>query len=113
LFLEKLYKLYFEKYKWGLLLELERILASSCRRRILLTLSKVKRTHVTNLVRIVNSTYNEVNRNLQILEKENIIKITYYGRKRMIELNKESPKTKVLLKVLNLLHQPLLKEQKS
>ena len=84
-------------------MNLEQIIASSCRQKILLALSKTKRTHVTNLVRVINSNYNQVNRNLQILEKEGIIKIQNYGHIKMIELYTENPKTQALLKALHIL----------
>lgn len=84
-------------------MRLEQIIASSCRQKILLALSKIKRTHVTNLVRIINSTYNQVNRNLAILEKEDVIKIKRYGHMRIIELKIENPKTQALLKALHML----------
>jgi len=67
---------------------------------------------VTNLVRVINSTYNQVNRNLQILEKEGIIKTKHYGNVKMIELNVENPKTKTLLKVLHMLNRPISDSQK-
>jgi DeoR/GlpR family transcriptional regulator of sugar metabolism len=82
---------------------LEQIIASSCRQKILLALSKTKTTHVTNLVRITNSTYNQISRNLQILEKEGIIKIRCYGHLKMIELEKGNLKTQTLLKALHML----------
>jgi hypothetical protein len=56
-----------------------------------------------DLVRKVNSTYGQVNRNLQILEHEGIVNIRYYGRLRIIKLNRGNPKTITLLKVLRLL----------
>jgi predicted transcriptional regulator len=77
------------------LLKLERILASSSRQKILLTLHNVRKTHLTNLVRIVNSTYNQVIPHLKILEKEGIISI--------VELNIENSRTKALLKALQIL----------
>jgi len=64
-------------------------------------------THVTNLVRIINSTYNQVNRNLQILETEGIIKIKYFGHIKIIELNVENPKTQALIKALHILDRPI------
>jgi predicted transcriptional regulator len=75
---------------------------------MLLALSKNKMTHVTNLVRIINSTYNQVNRNLQILEKEDIIKTKRYGHIKTIQLNEENPKTQALLKALYTLNKPVL-----
>jgi predicted transcriptional regulator len=80
----------------------EVILASSCRRKILRVLSR-KRLNVMELVRKVNSTYNQVNSNLQILREEGIIFDERFGRMRVIRLNKENPKTMVLLQALKIL----------
>ncbi len=62
------------------------------------------------LVSSVGSTYNELNRNLLILEKEGLIINEYQvkvrrGKVRVIRLNKDNPKTQVLLKVLKTLEQ--------
>ncbi|MGD0978292.1 MAG: ArsR family transcriptional regulator [Candidatus Bathyarchaeia archaeon] len=84
-------------------MKLERILASFSRQKILLALHNVGKTHLTNLVRIVNSTYNQVMPHLKILEKEGIISIKSYGRLRIVELNIENPRTKALLKALQIL----------
>jgi hypothetical protein len=60
------------------------------------------------LVGKVNSTYNDLNRNLTILEKEGIIINEYrekvrHGKIRVLRLNKDNPKTKILLSVLKTL----------
>ena len=81
-------------------MKLEQIIASTCRQKMLLSLSKVKETHVTKLVRTINSTYNEVRRNLEILENEGIVKITLYGKMKMVELQRDNQKTGKLLKAL-------------
>jgi hypothetical protein len=70
---------------------------------------------VMRLVSAVSSTYNELNRNLDILEKEGIITNEYstkvrHGKIRIIRLNREKPKTRTLLKVLKTLDQPIDKE---
>lgn len=78
-------------------------MASSCRQKILETLSRVQQTHMMDLVRKVNSTHIQVNRNLKILEQEDIVESKYYGRMRMIKLNRENPKTEVILKALRTL----------
>jgi len=70
-------------------------------------LSRTKESHVTNLVRIINSTYNEVDRNLRILEQEDIIKTDRIGRARIIGLNFENPRTTALLKALEMLDRPI------
>jgi DNA-binding transcriptional ArsR family regulator len=89
-------------------LDLGRLVASSCRQKIMATLASVGQTHMMDLVRKVNSTYTQVDRNLKILQKENIVEIRYYGRLRMIKLNRENPKTEVIIKALRMLkHQQL------
>ena len=84
-------------------MKLERILASSSRQKILLALHEIGKTHLTNLVRIVNSTYNQVIPHLEILEKEGIISVKSYGRLRVVELNMENQRTIALLKALQIL----------
>ncbi len=60
------------------------------------------------LVSKVNSTYNELNRNVMLLEKEGIIINEFrvkvrHGKIRIIRLNKDNPKTKILLATLQTL----------
>lgn len=55
------------------------------------------------LVRMVNSTYNEVNRNLCILEGTGLITQKRIRRKRIIRLNHENKKTSAILKALKIL----------
>ena len=94
-------------------MRLDQIIASSCRQRMLLALAKVRKTNVTQLVRMINSTYNQVNRNLVILENEKIIKTERLGYLRIVELNVENPKTLALLKALELLDKPIPNSQTS
>jgi DNA-binding transcriptional ArsR family regulator len=82
------------------------ILASSCRRRILRVLWRLGKANVMELVRKVNSTYSQVNPNLQILQKEGIISDEHCGRSRIIRLNNENLKTIILLRALKLLETP-------
>jgi len=81
-------------------MDLETLIASSCRRKILRVLSSSKRTKVMELVRKVNSTYNQVNSNLQ---KEGIIFDEHFGRMRVIRLNRENPGMARLLQALKIL----------
>jgi DNA-binding transcriptional ArsR family regulator len=85
----------------------EQIIASSCRQRMLLALAKVGKTHVTQLVRMINSTYGQVNRNLTILEEEGIIKTERLGHLKIIKLQTDNPKTSTLLRALELLESPI------
>lgn len=80
-----------------------KILASACRRKILKTLSKKKEIAIMKLVRAVNSTYNEVDRNLLILEDEGLVIQRYVGRRRIVSLNFKNEKTLVLLKILKII----------
>jgi DNA-binding transcriptional ArsR family regulator len=58
------------------------------------------------LVRKTNSTYSQINRNLEILLEEDIVTLKHYGRMKIIKLNRESEKTRALLKALNILDRP-------
>jgi len=84
-------------------LDLKKVIASSCRQNILKALSKGEEINVMELVIKTNSTYNEVNRNLIALEKEDLITTSYCGRMRLIKLNKKNPKTTILIQVLKTL----------
>lgn len=89
-----------------IVMDLEALFSSSCRRKILKTLVRSKRIHVMELVRKVNSTYNQVNLSLQLLQNEGIIFDEHFGRMRVIRLNRENPKTMLLLQALKLLKTP-------
>jgi hypothetical protein len=65
-----------------------------------------------DLVRRVNSTYGHVNRNVKILEKEEIVSSNYHGRMRIVKLNNYNPKTGAMLKALKLLRNQDLYRQK-
>lgn len=84
-------------------MDLATLVSSSCRRRILQVLSNSGQTNIMDLVRKVNGAYNQVNLNLQILREEGIIYDERFGRMRLVRLNKENPRTQLLLQALNLL----------
>lgn len=84
-------------------MNLKKLLASTCRQKILETLSKPGGMNVMALMRKINSTYNETNRNLKILEQEGIITSEVYGRVRYIKLNRKNPRTALLLQALKTL----------
>jgi predicted transcriptional regulator len=87
-------------------MDLKILIASSCRRKIIQVLSSSKRTNVMKLVQKANSTYNQVNSNLQILQKEGIIFDEHFGRMRVIRLNRENHRTQLLLQALKILETP-------
>ena len=89
-------------------MDLRKVLASTLRQNILKELSKSREIHVMKLVNAVSSTYNELNRNLEILEKEGIVTDYYrvkvkHGKIRVIALNRDNPKTKILIAALKTL----------
>lgn len=86
-------------------MKIEKILASSNRRKLFRILRKTKQTNIMDLVRKAKSTYNQVQSDLRILEKEGIIIEERKGRLRMISLNRENPKTDLVLKALKLLNE--------
>ena len=55
------------------------------------------------LVRKINSTYNQVNSNLLILKSEGITTEARHKRLRIIRLNKKNAKTIILLQALKIL----------
>jgi DNA-binding transcriptional ArsR family regulator len=81
-------------------LELNKIIGSTTRRKILEVLSENRELSIMKLVRLVNSTHNEVDRNLGILEKEKLVVQQLLGRNRIIHLNYENKKTLLLLETL-------------
>jgi predicted transcriptional regulator len=89
-------------------LNLKKLIASSYRQKIVEVLSRCKEMRVMKLVGQLRGPYNEVNRNLKILEEEGIITNDYpdkvkHGKVRVILLNKENPRTKKLLQALKIL----------
>jgi DNA-binding transcriptional ArsR family regulator len=85
-------------------LDLESILSSACRRKIIKFLAENGPSNIMRLVAGVNSKYPQVNSDLKILQKEKIIIDQHVGRIRIIRLNKENPDTGIILQVLKLLH---------
>ncbi|MFZ7137672.1 MAG: hypothetical protein ACOWW1_04565 [archaeon] len=84
-------------------MNLKKMLASSCRQKIVIYLSHVEKTNIMKLVRKTNSTYNEVDRNLQILEAEGIVGSHRVRHQRILTLNYANKKTATLLEALTLL----------
>jgi len=56
------------------------------------------------LILRINGKYPQVNAELQILKKQDLIIDQRVGRMRILRLNKENPNTSLLLQALKLLH---------
>ncbi len=65
------------------------------------------------LVRAVNSTYGEVNRNIQLLIGQKLVTQKFVGRLRLIRLNWENKDVSVLLKALRSLETQTVINQRS
>jgi DNA-binding transcriptional ArsR family regulator len=85
-------------------MDIEKILASSNRRKIFRILRKTQRMSIMDLVRKTKSTYNQVHSDLKNLEKEGLVIDERQGHSRIISLNRENPKTDLILKALKLLN---------
>lgn len=87
-------------------MNLSKIMASYLRQNILRELSKVREIRMMKLCDNLRSTYVELNRNLLLLQREGILTNDYkddkagHGRIRIVRLNRDNPKTLVLLEVL-------------
>jgi predicted transcriptional regulator len=85
-------------------MDLESILSSSCRRKIIKILASDGSTNMMELIRKANSKYPQINAEVKILQTEGIIVDERLGRMRRIKINRENPKTLALLKALKVLH---------
>ncbi|MGE5556084.1 MAG: hypothetical protein ACM3UY_07480 [Methanocella sp.] len=88
-------------------MEPSEILASKCRQKILRVLAHVEVIRLMKLVHKTGCRYNEIMRNLLILEREGIIVYTRLGRQCIVGLNRESPKTRILIKAIRILDMPI------
>jgi len=89
------------------------ILASTCRQKILRVLSYVKSIRIMKLVQKTGCRYNEVMRNLRILEKEDIIIYTRLRHNCTISFNHDNYKTTLLIKAIKILDTPVDSRQHS
>ena len=92
-------------------MDLDRVLASKCRTRIIRVLAKNGNLNVMELTQKTNSTYNQINSHLRVLLEEGIIFDKHYGRLRVITLYRDNPKTALLLQALRILETPVDSKQ--
>jgi DNA-binding transcriptional ArsR family regulator len=84
-------------------MDLEHLLSSACRRKIIKALAENGELNVMKLILKIRGKYPQVNASLQILQKEGIVLDRHYGRIRLIKLNRENSNTKLLLEALKIL----------
>lgn len=84
-------------------MDLESILSSACRRKMIKYLAENGQTNIMKLILGINSKYPQVNSELQLLQKEKIIIDQHTGNMRIIRLNKENPGTTHILEALKIL----------
>jgi hypothetical protein len=90
--------------KEGARLDLTELLGSACRRKIIEYLAENGSTNIMRVILGIRGKYPQTNAELQILQKEDIIIDQHIGRMRIIKLNKENPKTCLILQALKILH---------
>jgi len=89
-------------------LNLSKVIASCLRQNILRELSRTREMRMMKLNDNLRSTYVELNRNLLLLQREGIVMNEYrepagQGKVRIVRLNRDNPKTKILIEVLKIL----------
>jgi len=82
---------------------MEKLFASTCRVRILKILASKGETNIMELVHQTNSTWSEIDRNIKLLKKMEIVSTRFYQNRRLIKLNEKEGKVKVVLKALRML----------
>jgi len=87
----------------GVSLDLTDLLSSGCRRKIIVYLAANGSTNVMQLILGIRGKYPQTNAELATLQKEDIIIDQHVGRMRIIKLNKENPRTALILQALKLL----------
>ena len=85
-------------------MDLEEILSSACRRKIIKYLAENGPTNIMQLILGIRGKYPQTNAELRILREEGIIIDGHVGRTREIRLNRENPKTGLILEALKILH---------
>jgi DNA-binding transcriptional ArsR family regulator len=94
-------------------MDLEELLSSACRRKIIKYLAEKGSTNIMQLILGIRGKYPQINAELQILQKENIIIDQRSGRMRIIRLNKENVNTGIMLQALKLLNSGKTKKPKT
>lgn len=84
-------------------MDLEEILSSSCRRKIIKYLADNGPTNIMQLILGIRGKYPQVNSELLIMQKQNIIIDKHMGRMRIIRLNKENAGTMQIIQALKIL----------
>lgn len=89
-------------------MNLSKVIASCLRQNILRELSRTREMRMMKLNDNLRSTYVELNRNLLLLQREGIVMNEYrepagQGKVRIVRLNRDNPKTKILIEVLKIL----------
>jgi hypothetical protein len=85
-------------------MDLEEILSSACRRKIIKYLADNGVTNIMRLILGIRGKYPQTNAELKILQKEGIVSDRHIGRTREIRLSRENANTGLILEALKILH---------
>jgi len=81
-------------------MNIEQVLGSKLRVKILKILAQVGELNVSEIARRLRVNYNAANKHLKILEDENILRHKEFGRIRLYRLDEHSPKARALQKLM-------------
>ena len=87
-----------------------KILASTCRIKIIKILARTTEANIMDLVRKTNSTWSEVDRNIRILESYEVVECRYNKNRRIIRLNRKNGTVDAILKALRILEMTNLEQ---
>jgi DNA-binding transcriptional ArsR family regulator len=81
-------------------MNIEQVLGSKLRVKILKILAQVGELNVSEIARRLGVNYNTTKNHLQILEGEDMLRHKEFGRIRLYRLNEKSPKAKAVQKLM-------------
>jgi len=81
-------------------MDIEQVLGSKLRVKILKILAQVGELNVSEIARRLGANYSSANKHLKILEDEEIVRHKEFGRIRLYRLDERSPKARALQKLM-------------
>jgi predicted transcriptional regulator len=77
-------------------MDIEQVFSSKPRMKILKLIARLGTLNVSDIARRIGLNYSTTNEHLKLLEAEDVLRQTVYGRIRMYRFNEASPKAKAV-----------------
>ncbi|MCW4029428.1 MAG: metalloregulator ArsR/SmtB family transcription factor [Candidatus Bathyarchaeota archaeon] len=87
-------------------MELEDVLASKPRLKILKLINQLGQLNVSDIARRINMNYTATANHLKLLQTEGLLQERTYGRVRLYRLNQDSPKAKAIAELIEAWEKP-------